>query len=444
MAVTDARSVVRRLSGIILCSYFLLGSTQSHAVALSPSMSTSMESITPILGNAVSGVGLTVASKLHGHWLPLLLGLTSLVVLHSVVVKGGQQRKRTIAMYLFAMAVSVIAVGAWMQPPRFLPTASTSGLVVKIADDLKAALSDPKKPEIVLIDGGSFAARGIDGDRLEQRLEEKAGRKFKVVFLAVPGGNQPERRALLEDAISLLTHRERAQLSGSDVTMMLEIHEEYDRYPLAQLAKNPRSDRAYAYMRPGIAWDALKDGIGDLETGRRIQLLEDAMVLASSNALNVGKASRVRPASSVSPLAEQMTLRRPKESFRFRGLRDVIGSEGKRDDSIVDEFPEGNIRKRREHIAAASGVREPRVIYFSVPSMTLRHMRYAQGFCIKYASESDGCITHGNLRLLRRLNHKKYWYDGGHLLEPGAAQYTRWLADRLALEMVKEEQEEVR
>lgn len=360
--------------------------------------------------------------------LPIGLGVGALLVLQLLVVRGRRSRW-TLAWFCSGLVLGVVAIGLWIAPPRYLPSGSGSRVAVTLAQDLGEALSDPAKPHIVFLDGGSYSARGVDPARMEARLASKTGRAYRVVALALPGANQTERRVLLEDALSLLSPEQRAALHEARVTLLLEIHEQYDRYPLQQLVENPRSDRAYGYLRPSTIWHLRHKGFEQRREEDRIPLIRDVISLGAVNAVNAGIATRVDPVGKVQRASAFIGLRRADDSFRFKGLNKVI-AEARKPPADID-FPVRNIADRRRHIVESFDARAARVVYFSVPSTTVDHVRYAKAFCRDQAPPGAACIDHANRWLLRRLNHRKYWFDAGHLLEQGAAQYTRWLTDRL-------------
>ena len=55
-----------------------------------------------------------------------------------------------------------------------------------------AALQEPKEPNVVLIDGGSYALNAVDASIVTEELE-RLGYRAKVVRLAVSGSNHFER-----------------------------------------------------------------------------------------------------------------------------------------------------------------------------------------------------------------------------------------------------------
>ena len=390
--------------------------------------------IDPVSSEVDGNAGMVNSVRL----LPIGLGVSALLVLQLMMVRGRRTRW-TVAWFAAGLVLGVAGIGLWIAPPRYLPAGGGSSVAVALAQDLGAALSDPEKPGIVLMDGGSYSARGVDPDQMETRLEKKTGRPYEVVALALPGANQTERRVLLVDALSLLSREQRAALHETPVTLLLEIHEQYDRYPLQQLAQNPRSDRAFGYMRPSVIWHLWQTGLGKMRSEDRVSLVEDVISLGAVNAMNAGIATRVDPADQVQRASAFAGLRRADKSFRFKGLREAL-AEARKSPAEID-FPLRKINDRREHIVASLAARQTRIIYFSVPTTTAHHTRYAKAFCHDQTPPGAACIDHANRWLLRKLNHRKYWFDAGHLLEPGAAQYTRWLTDRLILKLEDQKDE---
>lgn len=367
--------------------------------------------------------------------LPLILGLACLLVLQLVVV-GDQARGRTAPLlFLAGFAGALLAVHAWLQPPRYLPAASTSAVSKRIAEDLRAALRDGRQHDIVLLDGGSYTARGVDQAQLEARLSQRLGRPVTVLADALAGGNQYERWSVLRNGLALLDADERRRLGQQRITLLLEIHGQYDRYPLVQLRRNRYSDRAYAYLQPDVALASARAEHGPMDAGARLRQWSDVVVHAAANAFNVGAATRVVDAAGVEPAGGFDGIGKPARGYRFKGMKKVLRSLDQDPDGHAGKLPQANIRARRERIAGLFGA-TPEVIYYSVPTPRVGDLQYARAFCHQF--RQFDCIDHARPALLRRLDAKRFWYDDGHLQRRGARLYTRWLSWHVAERMKQE------
>jgi hypothetical protein len=365
--------------------------------------------------------------------MPLIFGLLSILALYLTATKGQGGAKTSVTLFFAGLLGTIIILNAWLRPPRFLPNAPTSGMSVRIAKDIRVGLARPSGTEFLLLDGGSYAARGVDGGDLERRLSDKLGRPIHVLSLTLPGGNQYERWSVLRNAIALLGDDERSRLQDSKVTMLLEIHGQYDRYPLVQLRRNRYTDRAYAYLGLPVAMQLIDSEDGRMEFGQRVRQWSDVLVHVSLNVFNLGAATRIVPTESIAAAGDFEGLKKPARGYRFKGMRAVL--EGLNDDpaNAAGELPIANILARRERTAELFGAREVGAIYFSVPTPRLGDLQYARAFCGAFTDVA--CIDHGNRTLLKRLDNRRFWYDDGHLQARGAKIYTRWLAIQLTRKM---------
>ena len=123
---------------------------------------------------------------------------------------------------------------------------------------------------------------------------------------------------------------------------------------------------------------------------------------------------------------------RPAKGYKFEGMKPVLKSIAQRRKRESD-LPLDNIGQRRARIEDALGGTNLPVVYFSVPTPRVSNLRYAQAFCENFSTTP--CIDHSDTKLIRKLNHRRYWYDDGHLLKRGADTYTRWLARQVGREL---------
>lgn len=360
--------------------------------------------------------------------LPLAFGLVSLLVLQLIVVRGKVPMRAVVGLFVVGLAVGVAAVGWWLAPPRYLPAASTSGLAVAVAEDIRKGLSAEESPHFLILDGGSYSVRGINDVMLEERLSQEMGSPFEVLAISIAGGNQLERWTVLKRAMALLDAGERERFAAAQKTLLFEIHAQYDRYPLRQFLENPRSDRAYAYVGLDVLRQALRADHGDMDRDARMKEWAHAASIATINFMNIGRATRVVPADKMERGNGYSPLDRPANGYQFEGTKAARQSL-KKPAMAVDRVPWRNVELRRERYETLLG-QKPDIVYFSVPTPRASDLRYVRGFCEGIAEAP--CVTHAHWGLLDRLDHAYLWYDSGHLQGRGADVYTRWFAARLA------------
>lgn len=361
--------------------------------------------------------------------LPLVFGLAALLVLQLIVVQGSALRRVVVGLFAGGLAIGIAVVGWWLAPPRYLPDASTSGLAMAVAQDIRKGLATEEPSHFLILDGGSYSVRGVSDVMLEERLSQALGAPYEVLAVSIPGGNQLERWSVLKRAMALLDARERQQFDAAPKTLLFEIHARYDRYPLGQLMSNPRSDRVYAYLGSDVLLEAARATPGEMERGELVKERGTAASVAAVNLMNVGRATRTVPADEVEGAGGYLPLNRPARGYRFEGTAAARQSLG-RPPLSADKVPWRNVRLRRERYERVLG-QKPEVIYFSVPTPRAGDMSYVRGFC-KAIVAAGPCLTHADRDLLERLDDGRYWYDNGHMQRRGAELYTRWLSGRLA------------
>jgi hypothetical protein len=283
-------------------------------------------------------------------------------------------------------------------------------------------LEQPKEKNVLLIDGGSFAARGISDQALEKALED-LGYSVRVVHMGMGGANHFERLTMYRRIVDRLEPR---QDKTQRWIYLAEVHKQYDSDPLAQFVKNSDTVRARDYMTPRTAWHALRaleapDVKAPAEPWRvRFAAFRNAL----ASAFNAGIASRmvgwdeIDASSGYSP--------EPRSAkYRFTGLGPVLAQLRRPSKPAVSPWV-FDIRAKEER--KIWGEHLDRWVYFGLPSTLPRQLAHVMAFCKKTDRK---CISPNDPALLRRLNKSEHWGDKSHLSPSGAQIYSEWLAKEL-------------
>lgn len=302
---------------------------------------------------------------------------------------------------------------------------STSRLVHQGILDLRAALADPGIRNVLIVDGGSYPARGLDGALLRALLEEASGRRYAVVQLSQGGANHFERYETYRLLLRELSAAEKRALKARDVSLWLEVQRGYDTMPMAQFNDSQRTDRTYAYLTLSnaavAAWVEWKYSNAK-SRWRKLPML--GAILAHG----LGRQFRSPQGGwhSLSALPVQAGYSPlPGTAEQFRGMRDIAKrlAQPKRTRSApwVDRVRTPRLKRLfRDTI--------DRIEYYSVPTPYPEYAAYARRFCI--AHRRLPCMDYADPSLLAALDDREYWGDKGHLSRKGAERYTRWLAAR--------------
>lgn len=361
----------------------------------------------------------------------LLLALLALIVLRSLIVRIGERRAWTaIVLYLATAMVGMWAIHQTIWSLQLVPPSATAKVLRGAIDDLKAQLAVDDGSAILLIDGGSFPARGLDGEKFAAAVQRASGRRIRAVQLTLPAANHFERFRMYEALLDSLSEQELAQVSSREVWLMLEVQAEYDVAPLAQFAKNAFSDRTYWYMSPANALQVLRSLLivsqGSLAADLKAAGLVGLHALV--NASNIGTAGRAVRLGKVPAAPGYAPLRNKDWRGRFPGTSAVARSLRYRGETVDWSRYTWNERRRIPRLRRLLEHHVDKMLFYSMATMKSSQMRYAKEFCLR---TPEPCMApDGNV--LRRLNHPSMWFDGGHLSRRGADVYTGWLAQHYA------------
>lgn len=324
---------------------------------------------------------------------------------------------------LLALAVGAGAVKAWLSRSDWI----SSGTSATLKYGLKhLQIADEKN--VLIIDGGSYAQRGIDPVLLTKLLK-KGGYSVRVVTLAMSAANHFERHQLYRDLVSRLPPKADPKQRW---VMMAEVQMQYDTQPLAQVARNHDTTRNLHYLTPTNTYYAL---LAQRDPSLEPPSLEpwrwDLFRQTAINALNVGVSDRLVELEGAK--VAKVGLRRSRGfsgEFDMEGVMEEVSSP-----SPLRKPPRWTRRIRERRLLETWGSRLDELVYFSVPSTRREQLEYGTNFC---EVTRRPCIAPHDSKLLRRLKARRYWKDVGHMNSMGAQRYTEWLAARvLALRVLR-------
>jgi hypothetical protein len=313
------------------------------------------------------------------------------------------------------------AAGVWRAFERglVLPGGFPARVVKYAATELNAA----SEPIVLVIDGGSYVAHGVDAKYLMDELK-KHHCDVRVVRLAAAAANHFERYRMAEQVVQRLSPRK----PGQRWVYLAEVHLGYDSRPLTQFTENLDTMRSYQYTTLPNAWAAVRalqsPGVYAPDAWRW-SLFRHTLI----NALNVGATSRFVPEAEVLLTGGRVSpLRRYK--FRFRGMARQLAS---LDEPVVGAMLPWLAQVREARTRRLWRPYTSELVYFGLPSTSLEQLSYVREFC---AATRHKCIAPADAKLLRALDHAALWSDQGHMMPRAAEIYSRWLARQLVAQRV--------
>lgn len=313
--------------------------------------------------------------------------------------------------------------------------AESSRLVEHARPRLREALEDPGTELVLVVNGASVTARGVDGRALEARLRRETGLSIAVVQLSLAGANHFERQAMARALVDGLPGALRTRLASMPMVILWEVHRGYDTELLATLEENRGTARAFAYLDPPGALEWLRTALSSTRPAVREQALDMAPVVAwhvGMSIFRVGSSRWFTSSDELEPLAGFNPEDRLREQERVVGLASIV----ERMDAVRSR---GGPRYVDTHLLPAYlrpfGNDGAEVVFFSPPSRHVGHLAYVHQFCKDHRQRV--CIGFRNRALLDSLDHRRYWVDGSHLSPAGADIYTQWFADVLARAIVR-------
>ncbi len=358
--------------------------------------------------------------------MPIVAIIGSLILIAVTLAQPG--RRANLWVFVgFLVAVPVLLVS--VAPPvtgratAIYPEARSEQLLRAVVPDLQRVADDPPS-NVIIIEGGSWSSRGVDGTNLESELA-RHGVDAAVIQLTLPGANHFERDYILRTAADSLDTVQMENLAETDVIMLREISRTYDEQPAFPTDRNLFTDRVYAYSTParGLAMAQGALASGDLTPQLAVEIAQHV----AFNWLHIGEAQRL--SSEYANLAQG-------------GYQPLDATDEELDTEVIAEVIEAIETERTRFYAQPQSVEIIETLsddLFGLPidfmvSFELPALRIDAG---SYARWIAGRSNHATIilddtDLYRSLDDPTFWRDTGHLSRQGAEIYTAWLATRIA------------
>lgn len=350
------------------------------------------------------------------HWTLFLFAFLALLAGH-LLRAGGRGRFGTNALAFALCFVAMVAGIRLMATTADLTRPTEYDRFV--AHAVEKVTGQPDRPILAFV-GASFSRNALDTERLETRLRE-AGQDVQVVNLSLEGASLQERASHLEQFITL---------SGRvPEHVFLGVAHEFDVSPTYVFRTSKFSDRAIEqFTLDAAAWSGVGlmagtcEGLVDCVKNWGFLGLHTGL-----NALNVGLIHSGEPLREIEAKPSYDPQDMPRETYEPPADQsEQLRSAGT---SPLDQAPQWALSFREQQIndLTARGVE---TIGFYLPPVIDADLRaYTAHLCETELSRFP-CIAPTDPALLELLQGD-IWFDAKHLLAPGAAHYTDWLADEL-------------
>jgi hypothetical protein len=364
----------------------------------------------------------------------LFFAIGALLLLGTVFVSKDVSSRRIAVPVLLGAFVMMLVINRASSLAGYYPNSRAVRLVKGLELQLHKTLADRDIRRIILVEGSSYSARGLDGAMMSRLVTRGTGIPTEVLQLTLDGANHFERSWILQNAIDRLSPEEKRLLQAVDVTLLMEIQRGYDYAPLNGFMRNLGTFRTYAYMTipNSVAGLHAVESVGSLAPEPALVVFPHVTSHMLVNAMSVGMAYRGVAFDEVEPLAGYQPLRKAKRRYRYDGsMRDIVERarlKRQGDDQPSPTTPDwvDSIRVPR-YQRILDGLVD-RTGWYAVPSTETADFDYVESFCDRRLDSI--CIRYSDPRLLKRLNRKPDWNDDRHMRISGAEKYTRWLAQR--------------
>ncbi|PHS24252.1 MAG: hypothetical protein COA84_09695 [Robiginitomaculum sp.] len=345
----------------------------------------------------------------------LVLVLAAFVLRRPPKAQGGGalgQTARAFTAFVLGLGLTATFIGVGANKAQIV----RDGPFAQIAANALQTITDDPSPYVLFV-GASYSRNAIDDAALTRRLKAR-GYAQRVVTFALQGASLQERDLRLRQFL-------RAAPRAPD-TVFLEVSERFDRNPTYGFEVAKFSERVIGQFDPrGTLWTlrGLLNGPAD----GLVSFAKNGMLLGLHvplNWLNVGlfnEGVRLQNAPLLASYDPQDTPRRKvTDHDRKSGLRQTLPPS----DHVYAWGEDFRVNQRA--MLKKAGVR--RIAYYFPPVIDAHERAYIEAVCARRTDQV--CIAPVDPAMLAALDGP-VWFDEEHLLAPGAAVYSRWLAGRV-------------
>ena len=286
---------------------------------------------------------------------------------------------------------------------------------------------DWQKKPVIILEGSSATAFGINGGLLEKDLAHQ-GLSTTVLQFSLSGANHFERLFMLRVFLEELGAKHRKELQQAPTILLSEVFDAYDTSPLYLFTKESYSQRAIAWSYPDNIWTAWKAWRQHYEKEEAFTwpLMEHLLL----NRFAVGLFSSMQPFNYRKKEDGFFPLSGTKKTFQY----DVAKKNFEKEEdapSMTKEQPSlvgwsSYYQKLQQQLG---GVIYP-VGFYALPTLELQRRSYQQAF-LSLKPSSTVMMGPAPSSKMKRFLHKDLWFDGVHPQGKGSIMMTEWLADQI-------------
>ena len=344
------------------------------------------------------------------HWSLFACAGLVLIGVHSLKLPVVGGRLGAIAAFVCGLLFAVVAV-------KTTVNASGIGRTTDFDKIVNAAVAEAKQDDrpLIVFTGASYSRNGLDPERLTIALNE-AGYRYRAINLSIEAASLIERDSHLQQFMKL---SERVP-----EVVFVEVAKPFDHRAAFMFGNSKFNARAIEqFDLKTSAWTGF--GIVGGACEGKAGCIKDAGFLSLHAALNffniglIGRGEKPEAAGTLLSYDPQDDPRQESEPADANNILPVT-------DWTAPQWVRSYRTIMRDRLLS-TGVQT--VGYYQPPVISPDHRMYVAALCADELAAFP-CIDPNDPELLEPLT-EPLWFDPEHLLDDGAAIYTRWLAGEL-------------
>ena len=344
------------------------------------------------------------------HWSLFAFAGVALVLAHGLKLPLAGSRAGAIGAFLGGLILGALAIKGFAASQDIGRTTDFDRIV-------NAAVAEASQDDapLLIFTGASYSRNALDPERLMIVLRER-GYNIRVINLSIEAASILERDAHLQQFIS--------QSGRTPELVFVEVAQAFDYKAAFMFGNSKFNARAIEQFDIPTSMRTLS-GLAEGACAGTVDCIKDAGFLglhATMNFFNIGLIGRGESAENAGTLISYD----PQFEPRLESTPNALAETQPVTERAVPAWVSSYRALMRDRLLT-EGVKA--VGYYQPPVQPADQRMYVAAVC---EAELSGqvCIDADDPGLLDQLNGD-FWFDRDHLLDTGAAIYTKWLATKL-------------
>lgn len=344
------------------------------------------------------------------------------------IVSGNRKPSLNTLLRMMGCGILFLIALRWVLPTAWIYPEGDAPMRVRAQVTHLLSVKDWQKKPVLMLEGSSTTAYGIDGRALEQILTDH-GRPVTVLQFSMLGASHIERLFMLQLFFQELGKQHQQELQQAPTILLSEVLESYDQEPLFTFRHRGYTNRSIQFLSP---WNAYLTWKTSYKKNTDASFLRKIVKAASLNCFLGGIFSSFQPLNYRKQAESFCPLSDASKTFNYTEKATELKSFLRHPPATnAASIPSEGWSLYYQELYQECSDTIHSLVFFTIPTLQPSELIYQTAFA-QHLPPSTILIgpvfgDHMNDKLLQEKN----WCDEIHLKKEGSSIFTQWLADQI-------------